>query len=179
MEKAVHKKATTAGKAREPQGRREGNARPLKGLKPGEQEQTDKPGETQSAENARFGQRFEVIIVRMIDDLSIIKSFIERIDGLERAETRAEYWMAEKDAPSSMAHGGALVFVNFKRLQAAETRQKLIYAEPGDQRNGGNEDYAAGEKMPRTGALQKNNRNQEKKFDAKTDDASARSGKEE
>ena len=116
--------------------------------------------------------------MRMIDGLSVIKSFIERIDGLERAKTRAENWMVQKDAPSSMAHGGALVFVNFERLQAAETRQNLIYAEPGNERDGGNEDYAAGEKMPRTGALQKNNRNQEKKFDAKTDDSSARSGKE-
>jgi len=58
--------------------------------------------------------------MRVIDDLSIVKSLVGRIDGFKCAESRTENRMIQKNAPCAVTHGSALVLLDFERLQAAE-----------------------------------------------------------
>ena len=111
----------------------------------------------------------------VIDNSPVIKRFVRWIDGSECTESRADNRMIQKDVPGAVAHGSALVLANFKGLQTREAREDLLDAQPGNKGQRRDEHDAAGQKVLGASAVQENDGNQEKQFDAKTDDAAARS----
>src|SRR5690349_12220098 len=46
------------------------------------EKQSEKPGAAHASDYSRFSQGFQIIVVRMIDDFSVIQSFIGRINDL-------------------------------------------------------------------------------------------------
>src|SRR5580698_10791675 len=72
-----------------------------------EEQDTQKPYATQPSSNARFRKAFQVIVVRVIDNFSVIKRLISREDGLKGAKTSAGQGMVEENSPSVSPHGGA------------------------------------------------------------------------
>src|SRR5690348_12230336 len=82
-----------------------------------EKQNPEQPGAAQSAQHARFGKGFQIIVVRVIDDLGVIKGFIGRIHDLESAKSGAGKRMVQKNVPSAPAHSGALPLGEFERLQ--------------------------------------------------------------
>ena len=120
VDQTVNQDATTTGEAGEPQSRCERNIGFLQRAQAGKEKQPYKPGATQSSGNPCFGKRFEVVVMSVIDDLSIVKSFVGRLDGFKCAESRTEKRMIQKNAPCAVTHGSALVLLDLERLQAAE-----------------------------------------------------------
>src|SRR5229473_2700057 len=126
-------KADAADEAGEVQGgckRCIGTQNPAEGIK---QQHAEKPRAAQAARYASLRQRFEVIVVGVIDDLAVIEGFVGRENGLERAKTRACPRMIEENAPGVRAHGGALPGGHLERLQRGKSLKDFIRAEPGDQ----------------------------------------------
>ena len=108
VDQTVHQEATTASEAGEPQSRCERNIRFLQRAQAGKEKQTYKPGATQSSGNPCFGKRFEVVVMRVIDDLSVVESLVGRIDRFKRAESRTENRMIQKNAPCAVLGCGHL-----------------------------------------------------------------------
>src|SRR6266852_947351 len=130
---AMGEKADAADEAGEVQGgckRCIGTQNPAGGIK---QQHTEKPRAAQAARYASLRQRFEVVVVGVIDELAVIEGFVGRENGLERAKTRACPRMIEENAPGVRAHGGALPGGHLERLQRGKSLKDFIRAEPGDQ----------------------------------------------
>ena len=54
-----------------------------------EKKRAEEPGEAKSARDAGFGEKFEVIIVCMVNDFAIVLGLVGGEDGLQRAEAGA------------------------------------------------------------------------------------------
>ena len=116
---------------------------------------------------------FEVVVVRVVDDFSVVLRLVGGKDGLQRAEAGAGVFVVEKDAPGVLAHRGALAGGDFETLERGEAVENLFDAEPGDEEEGEEEDEAAGEDVAATGAAEQRDQEEEAEFDAEADDASA------
>src|SRR6516162_6782607 len=58
-----------------------------------EQYKAEKPGAANSADHACFGERFHIVVVRMIHDLAVIECFVRREHDLKRPESSAKEGM--------------------------------------------------------------------------------------
>jgi len=176
VDETVNEEAATAGKSGEAERGDEGELRILQRAQSGDQENADKPCAANPSENSGFGEGFEIVIVNVVDDFSVVQRFIGRIDDLRGAEPGAENGMIEEDAPRAVSHGGALSFFYLHRLQAAEAGENFADADPGNKRKSGENDDAAGQEMFAAGAAEEDDGEKKKQFDGETDDAAARGG---
>jgi hypothetical protein len=92
----------------------------------------EKPQATKTTEEARFGESFEIVVVCVVHDFSIVERFVSGKDGLQCAEASAGDGMIEKNMPGVAAHGGALSFADFEGLHGRETLENLADAQPRD-----------------------------------------------
>src|SRR6201999_3893998 len=109
-----------------------------------EKKRAEEPGEAKSARDAGFGEKFEVIIVCMVNDLAIVLGLVGGEDGLQRAEAGAGVFVVEEYAPCVHPHRGALAGGDLEALQGIEAIEHLLDPEPGDEQEGEEEDEAAG-----------------------------------
>jgi len=89
VDERVNQESAARGESGQAESDRKRKALLLQGSKRGKNEQCDKPGAAQASQNSGFGKRFEIVIVRMVDDFSVIESFIRGINELNGAEARA------------------------------------------------------------------------------------------
>src|SRR5882724_342610 len=85
IDKAMHKKPGAGHETGELQGPGKGIvelAQTLQGLG---QQDTDEPGAAEATGNASFRKGLQIVVVRVIDDLPVIESFIGWVDDLQRA----------------------------------------------------------------------------------------------
>ena len=108
IDETVREKPQACDETRELDGRSKGANRLRQAPKRIEQQNAQKPNTAQAAGHARFRETFEVVIVGVIDDFSVIESLVSREDELQSAETGARPGMVQENAPGVGAHGGAL-----------------------------------------------------------------------
>src|SRR5437879_3582005 len=96
------------------------------------QQDNEKPGTTETTKPAGLGQSFEVIVVRVVDNLSIIQGLVRRIDDLESAQSRARDGMIQEDMPGTPAHGGSLSSGHVERLKRRKALHDLTDTQPGN-----------------------------------------------
>ncbi len=85
IDEAMHEKAAAGhqtGKLQRPGERIDELAQALKGLG---QQDAEKPSAAKATGNARLCKSFQIVVVRVIDDLSIVERFIGRIGDLQCA----------------------------------------------------------------------------------------------
>src|SRR4029077_9280620 len=102
----------------------------------------------------------------VIDDLSIVKRFVRRIDDLKSAESCSGNGMMKKDPPGVAAHGGPLTGGSLEGLERGEALQNLSDAEPGNHQEGKEEDGAAGKQLLSYGAPLDHDQRQDRQLDA-------------
>ena len=90
------------------------------------------PSATKPSEKAGLRQGLEVVVVRVVDNLSIVERFVREIDDLQGAEAGARERVSQKDAPGIPTHGSALSHRRFERLEGRKSLQDLANAKPGD-----------------------------------------------
>src|SRR5262249_51522477 len=96
VHKTVHQQPAARGPAAQSQGICERVAFCLKEAQGAEDQDSQKPSAAESADDTRFGERLQVVIVRVIHNLPIVESFIRRIYLLESSEPGAENRMIEE-----------------------------------------------------------------------------------
>src|SRR2546423_6385568 len=85
INKAMRQKAATRDKPRKLQSCQKGSFRFKQLPQRVIEQQREKPGTAQAASNSGFSQGLEVIVMRVINDFSVIQRFIRRIDNLQAA----------------------------------------------------------------------------------------------
>src|SRR4029077_4120342 len=105
---------------------------------------TEKPGATPGASDSGFGQRFEVVVVGVIDNSCVEVGFVGRENGLQGAKTGAGPGMLAEDVPSVQAHGGAFACGDFEGLHGGKALQDLPDAQPGNQHEGKEQNHRSG-----------------------------------
>jgi hypothetical protein len=78
--------------------------------------------------------------------------------------------------PGIVTHGGAFAGGHFQGLHGRKTFKNLAYAEPRDEHEGNEQDHAAGENVPPTGAAQEHEQHKDTDLGGKTEDAAAGCG---
>src|SRR5205823_708036 len=106
IHKRMHQKPCRGHDSRKSQGSGKGKVILAEAGKGFDEQNREKPGTTETAEHTRFGKGFEVVVVRVIDNLAVIKRFVRRIHDLQRARSRAHNRVVQKDVPRAQAHGG-------------------------------------------------------------------------
>src|SRR5580704_11679931 len=86
--------------------------------------------------------------------------------------------MVEEDVPGVDAHGGAFTGSHFKRLQRGEAVEDLLHTKPRDEKQGQEQDDAAGQDVLSAGAAQQHHEDENAELDAKTYNAPAGRGQE-
>src|SRR5690348_10160377 len=97
-----------------------------------EKQNREEPGAAETAQGARFCKGLQVIIVGVVDDFGVIKSFVGWVRDSQSAEARAREWMVKKDVPGTLAHGGTLALSYFECLQRGKALQDPVNSQPGD-----------------------------------------------
>ena len=117
IDQTVYQKGTTA----EESGKVERGGKGLVSLedlaKRDEKERSEEGSEANSAGNSGFGEKLEVIIVGMVDDLAIVLGLVRGEDGLQRTEAGTGVFVVEEDAPGVLAHRGALAGGDLEALE--------------------------------------------------------------
>ena len=132
IEKAMHEKAAAANQAGELQGARKGMIEFARAIPRLEEEHTQEPGAAEAPEDAGVGKGFEIVVVGVVHDFAVEESFVGRENDLQGAEAGTKQGMSQKDVPGVTAHGSALCFRGFERLQRREPLENLPNAEPGN-----------------------------------------------
>src|ERR1700722_1756131 len=86
--------------------------------------------------------------------------------------------MVEEDVPGVDAHGGAFTGSHFKRLQRSEAFEDLLHTKPRDEKQGQEQDDAAGQDVLSAGAAQQYQEDENAELYAKTYNAAAGRGQE-
>src|SRR6266853_3393978 len=112
-----------------------------------DEQSSDEPGAAESADQACFGQGFQVIVVGMIHDFSVVQGFVRRIHLLQSSQTRSQHRMIQKNLPRAVAHRSALALRYFQSLQTREARKYLVNSEPRHREEGQHENNSASHQM--------------------------------
>ena len=78
-----------------------------------EKKHTEEPCAADATGDSGFGELFEVVVVRVVDDFSVVLRLVGGKDGLQRAEAGPRVFVVEKDAPGILPHGSALAGGDF------------------------------------------------------------------
>src|SRR5277367_3071276 len=89
IDEAVYQKATSAQKAREVEGSGEGFVDLQQLAQGNEKKRAEEPGAANAAGDSGFGEHFEVVVMRVVDDFSVVLRLVGGEDGLQRAEAGA------------------------------------------------------------------------------------------
>ena len=173
IDQTVYQKGTTAEEAGEVERGGEGFVSLENLAERDEKKRAEEPCAANAAGDSGFGEHFEVIVVRMVDDFAIVLGLVGGEDGLQRAEAGAGVFVVEKDAPGVLPHRGALAGGDFEILKRVKAVENLFDAEPGDEEESEEEDEAAGEDVAATGAAEQRDQEEQADLDAEADDASA------
>ena len=86
VDQRMHEQSSTSHDSRKLQGSHKGKVILAEAREGFEQQSREKPGTTGTAQDACFGKGLQVVVVGVIDDFSVIESFVGRIHDLQRAE---------------------------------------------------------------------------------------------
>src|SRR5712664_469473 len=139
---------------------------------------SQKPGTARGAHDSRFSQRFQVIVVRMVDNFCVVQALVGREDGLQSAKSGARPGMFAENVPGVRAHGGALSGSHFERLHGREAFKDLPGAQPRNEHECKEQDHRSGKHMLSACATQNQQQRKKAKLVSETDDASAGGGEE-
>src|SRR6266436_5732891 len=99
VDEAVHQQSPAAGPSAQTKRVREGIVARFQEAQRTDEYGSDEPGAAKSADQACSGQSFQVIIVRMIYDFSVIPGFVRRIHLLQSSQARSQHRMIQKNLP--------------------------------------------------------------------------------
>ena len=179
VDQRMHEQSSTSHDSRKLQGSHKGKVILAEAREGFEQQSREKPGTTGTAQDACFGKGLQVVVVGVIDDFSVIESFVGRIHDLQRAESRACQRMVQENVPGASAHGGALAFSHFQRLERGEALQNLANAEPCNHQQRREQNRGHAQEMLSQAAATKKQIGEKRKLHTKAHDAAARSREEE
>lgn len=160
IDQAVYQKATTAEESGEVERCGEGFVSLEELAKRDEEQSAEEPGAADAAGDSGFRELLEVVVVRVIDDFSIVLRFVGRENGLQRAESCAGVFVVEENAPGVLTHRGALAGGDFEILERGEAVENLFDAEPGNEEESEEEDKSTGEDVATAGAAQQRDQNE-------------------
>src|ERR1700720_657211 len=143
-----------------------------------EEKNAQESGAAEAAGDAGLGQGFEVVVVRVIDDFSVVVGLVGGEDGLQGAQAGAGPGMVEENGPGVQSHRGTLAGGHFERLKRGEAIENLFPSEPGDQQESQEQDEAASEDMLPAGAAQQHHQDENADLDAETYNATSGCGQE-
>src|SRR5690242_17630546 len=117
VDQSVHQKSRASHNSGELQGPGKRKVTLPKKGKGFEKQNPEEPSAAQAAQHARSSKGFQVVVVSVIHDFAVIKSFVGRVHNLQSAESRARERMVQKNAPGATAHCSTLALGDLKRLQ--------------------------------------------------------------
>src|SRR5216684_1913140 len=114
----------------------------------------------------------------MIDDLSVVQTFVRRKNEGKRAQSGAGPGMIAKHVPSVLAHSGAFADGDFEGLHRRKTFEDLAHSQPGYEQEGQEQDDATSQNVPASSAPQDHEQGEDPDFGGKAEHAAAGSGEE-
>src|SRR5260370_5567361 len=114
----------------------------------------------------------------MIDDLSVVQTFVRRKNEGKRAQSGAGPGMIAKHVPSVLAHSGAFADGDFQGLHRRKTFEDLAHSQPGYEQEGQEQDDATSQNVPASSAPQDHEQGEDPDFGGKAEHAAAGSGEE-
>src|SRR5277367_3193796 len=177
IDEAVGEKSQTSYQRGELNGGRKGACCLRETPKRIEKKNAKKPDTTQAANNACLRESFEIVIVGMVDDLSIVERFVRGEDKLQRAETSAGPGMVQENAPGIGAHRGTLSSGHLQGLKGRKPFEELLHTKPRNHEEYEQEDNSARKQMFPGRTANDHPDQQYADLDAEADDPSARRGK--
>src|ERR1700687_5927143 len=147
IDQAMHEEAVASHQPGELQGPGKRIVELMQSFQGLAKQDAEKPGTAEPSENAGFGEGLEVVVVRVVDDFSIVERFVTRINDLQSAKPRSDEGMMEEDLPGVPAHGGSLSGGGFEGLERRKTLQDLFDTEPGDHKKRQEQHSSAGKQL--------------------------------
>lgn len=117
-------------------------------------ENSDKRQPAKSADDSGFRQKFEVIVVNVVNGILGVERFELWINGNCCAETGANPGACSKHMQGAAHHGNAAGLRNFRVLNLLKPPDDLIRAHPGDKSSREQEDHQETEQVALLSASQ-------------------------
>src|ERR1700734_1005832 len=134
----------------------------------------------ESADDAKFGQEFDVVVVNVVNEMAVVVGLEFRIGGDEGTETGAADGIGEEEIEAAAGHRDAAGYRDFARTKDGEALDDSSGAEPGDEGEGCEDDEADGNGPLATARLARTGEKAEDgEFEYKADDAGTRAGKDQ
>src|SRR5690242_15838008 len=143
-----------------------------------EKQNPEEPGTAETAQRARLGKSFQVIVVRVIDDFGVIKGLIRRIHDLKGAESGAGKRMVEENVPGARSHGTTLARGDFECLHGGKALQDSAHAQPSNDHQRRQQHRGHRQEALRQAAAAQKHINKKSELDGKAHNASAGGGQE-
>src|SRR5258708_40376615 len=96
VDQAVHQQTPATGPSAQAKSIREGMVARFQKAQRADEQSSDEPGAAESADQACFGQGFQVIVVGMIHDFSVVQGFLRRIHLMQRYQNPSQHRMMPK-----------------------------------------------------------------------------------
>src|SRR6266404_2435729 len=157
----MHQKAATRHKSREMQRGGKGFVGDQQLLQRTEEQHTQEPGAAEGAGKASVRQQLEIVVMRVIDDSSVIKAFVRGKYQGEGAQAGAGPGMIAKNMPSVVTHGGAFAAGHCERLHGRKTFEDLAHSQPGYKHESKEQDHATRQNVTASGAAQDHEKGEE------------------
>ena len=147
VHKAVNEQARATHEAGQLQRSSEGLAKVAPFAQRLDQQNGQKPERSDSTQNSGLGEGFQIVVVGVIDDSSIVKGFVGRENDLKSAEAGAEDGVIQEDFEGVTAHRSAFSGGGFERLQGGESLEDLANSEPGNHEQSGKQDTESSKQL--------------------------------
>src|SRR5260370_8727491 len=112
----------------------------------------------------------------MIDDLSVVQTFVRRKNEGKRVQSGAGPGRMGKSVVRGLAHGGAFANGDFEGRHGRKTFEDLAHSQPGYEQEGQEQDDATSQNVPASSAPQDHEQGEDPDFGGKAEHAAAGSG---
>src|SRR5580698_513580 len=134
----------------------------------------------EAADDAKLGEKFDVVVVNVIDEVAVVVGFEFWIDRDESAEARAADGISAEQVQAAFVHGETSGDGNFAGAQDGKALDDLAGAEPRDKSQSRQDDDADSDRgFAAAGLAGAGEKAEDGEFENETDDAGARAGEDQ